>query len=98
MLAGRFLGLNREAAARFSFLLSFPIILAAAAFEWRGYTSQTMDVALPHLVSGLISSAVFGMLSIHVLLQYLRSASFALFAWYRMILAWGIVIWSLVIS
>jgi undecaprenyl-diphosphatase len=95
---GRLLGMNREAAARFSFLLSMPIIFAACAFSWKKLSSQTGADAIPMscLITGLISSAVFGMLSIHVLLQWLRTADLRFFAWYRVLLAALIILWAVV--
>lgn len=97
MTMGRFLGLNREAAARFSFLMSFPIILAAGIFETRGLMEAgPLPLTSGYLVAGFIGSTIAGLLSIHVLLAYLRSADFAVFAWYRILLAATILVWSLV--
>jgi undecaprenyl-diphosphatase len=97
MTMGRYLGLNREAAARFSFLLSFPIILAAGLFETKHLLSSgASGLSTSYLVAGFLSSLFSGVLSIHVLLAYLRTADFAVFAWYRILLAVGIVGLSLV--
>lgn len=96
MTMGRYLGLNREAAARFSFLLSFPIILAAGVFETRGLLeSGALQFTSGYLIAGFLASLLSGVLSIHVLLAYLRSADFALFAWYRIGLAVCVVLFSL---
>jgi undecaprenyl-diphosphatase len=93
---GRLLSLNREASARFSFLLSIPIILAAGVFEGRkllemGHT----DLSPSYMVGGFLSSLVCGLLAITILMRYLRTADLAIFAWYRVILAAAVVIWSL---
>jgi undecaprenyl-diphosphatase len=96
MTMGRYLGLNREAAARFSFLLSFPIIFAAGLYETKGLIDTgSFSLTSPYLIAGFVSSLLSGLLSIHVLLSYLRSADFAVFAWYRILLAAGILFWSL---
>jgi undecaprenyl-diphosphatase len=96
MTMGRLLGLNREAAARFSFLLSVPIIVAAAAFELRNLLDQgSLGMPLSYLISGMVAAFITGILSIFFLINYLKSADFSLFAWYRIGLAAFIVLWSL---
>jgi undecaprenyl-diphosphatase len=82
MTAARFRGMTGEAAARFSFLLSTPIILGAGLVKLKDMSSSDVNLAF---VVGIISSAVIGILSIKFLLQYLASRSFAVFAWYRFI-------------
>lgn len=95
MTMGRLRGLNRESAARFSFLMSFPITLAAVVYEGKKLAEQTGGgISNDCLVAGFLASAFFGLLSIHVLLRLLRTADFRIFAWYRVLLAAGIVIWS----
>ncbi len=96
MTMGRFLGLNREAAARFSFLLSFPIILAAGIFETKNLMEMGgLQFSSGYLVAGFLASFLSGIASIHILLAYLRNADFAVFAWYRIALAVGVVLFSL---
>ncbi|MEO8571006.1 MAG: undecaprenyl-diphosphatase UppP [Chloroflexota bacterium] len=92
--AGRFAGLGREAAARFSFLMAAPIILGATIFEVRKLV--TGDAGVPvsagPLVVGVVASFVAGILAINVLLGYLRSHSLNLFVAYRLVLAAVVVI------
>jgi len=96
MTMGRWLGLRRDEAARFSFLLSLPIILGASVFEWRAITHTALhEISIGYLVTGLTASVVTGFLSIHFLLLFLRKADFRIFAWYRMGLAALILLWSL---
>ncbi|MBY0369605.1 undecaprenyl-diphosphate phosphatase, partial [bacterium] len=96
MTMGRFLGLNRESAARFSFLLSFPIIFAAGMLEVRNfYEAGGFAGNTSYLIAGFLASLVSGWLAIHVLLAYLRNADFAVFAWYRILLAIAVVGFSL---
>jgi len=84
MTAGLLGGLTREAAAHFSFLLSVPIIAGAALWELRHISWRHIDFAF---VGGVFTSALLGFLAIKFLLRYLRRGSFALFAWYRLLLA-----------
>lgn len=92
MTAGRFLNLDRETSARFSFLLSTPIIFGAGV-------SQLSEISMADLngsfILGVITSAVVGFLSIKFLLRYLSSRSFLIFVWYR--LAIGIIVMGLAI-
>ncbi|MGQ9512937.1 undecaprenyl-diphosphatase UppP [Thermodesulfitimonas sp.] len=81
--AGRFLGLDREAAARFSFLLSLPIILGAGLFSLRHIGAQ--DLTLPFWV-GVVISGITGFAAIAFLLRFVVTRSFNVFVWYRGIL------------
>lgn len=85
---GLFLGLTREEAARFGFLLSFPILFGSgvkklAELIGSGYTDE---FGLSLLLS---SAAAFfvGLAVIHWLLGYLKNHSLAVFIWYRLALA-----------
>ena len=86
MVAARLLGYERAEAARFSFLLSIPAITAAGL--WKGLAlyqtgnSETLDTA----ILAAAFSAVAGFLAIAVLMRWLRSASFAPFVIYRLLL------------
>jgi undecaprenyl-diphosphatase len=82
--AGLFLGLEREAAARFSFLMATPIIAGAGIWKARelfGGALGATDV-LP-LVVGFVAAALAGLAAIAFLLAYLRRRSTALFIGYR---------------
>jgi len=83
--AGRLLGLDRPSAARFSFLMSMPITLAAVIFE-APEALRTEGVSLP-LVAGIAAAAVSSWLAITVLLRYVSKHSFGIFALYRILLA-----------
>lgn len=95
MAMARGVGFNREAAAKFSFLLSLPIVFAAGVFKWRDFVGQGSVAPTAQLAVGFFSSAFFGLLSIHFLMRYLRVADFRIFVWYRVFLAFGIVVCSL---
>src|SRR6185436_12119123 len=87
--AGRVAGLDREAAARFSFLMATPVTLGAGLFEARKLLTGEAGVAvepLPLLV-GLIAALIAGLLAIRFMLSYLRTRSLDIFVWYRFALA-----------
>ncbi|MBX9857717.1 MAG: undecaprenyl-diphosphatase UppP [Gemmatimonadaceae bacterium] len=83
--AGRFLGLDRPSAARFSFLMSMPITLAAVIFE-APEALRSEGFSAP-LLAGVAAAAVSSWLAITVLLRYVSKHSFGVFAWYRVALA-----------
>ncbi len=79
--AGRALGFDRSSAAVFSFLMSMPIILAAALFKVPDALRET-GLSLP-LIVGVIAAALSSWLAIAVLLRFVRTRSYAVFAVYR---------------
>jgi len=84
MTAGLFSGMTRETAARFSFLLSTPIILGAGLYKLRHVFAGGMAVnELQIFFVGMLSSALVGFLAIKYLLKYLQSHTFYVFVWYR---------------
>ncbi len=87
MTAGLFLGLSREAAARFSFLLSAPIIAGAGLYEGLKLVKQGTQEIPPAYLWGFGASAISGYLVIAFLMNYLRRHTFYPFAAYRLILA-----------
>jgi undecaprenyl-diphosphatase len=82
--AGRALSFDRESAATFSFLLSMPIIAAAALFKVP-HLLRDGSLGLPLLV-GVLASAVSGWFAIGLLLRFVTRRSFGVFAVYRLIL------------
>lgn len=90
--AGLALGLERASAARFSFLMSMPITLAAAVFKVPEAVAHATSPA--PLVVGIAASAVAGWLAIAVLLRFVSRHSYGVFALYRVVL--GLVILALV--
>lgn len=90
--AGRLLHLDRPSAARFSFLMSMPITLAAVVKE-APEAFRTDGVSVP-LFYGVIAAAVSSWLAITVLLRYVSKHSFGIFALYRVLLA-GVVFYTL---
>ncbi len=82
--AGLFLGFKRADAARFSFLMSAPIIFGAGLVKLKDFNSVAGG---PEIIVGFLSAAVFGFLSIKYLLRYLSKHDFKVFVWYRLLLA-----------
>jgi undecaprenyl-diphosphatase len=95
--AGLALGLTREAAARFSFLMAAPIIAGAGAWETRSLLSgdSGVPIEVAPLVAGFAASLVSGLLAITWLLRYLRSHPMTVFVVYRLVLAAAIVVYFL---
>ncbi|MGH9472242.1 MAG: undecaprenyl-diphosphate phosphatase [Terriglobales bacterium] len=89
--AGLFAGMSREAAARFSFLLATPII-AGAVVDKAHHVMKTgipAGMQAPFLV-GIIVSAVVGVASIGLFIQFLKIRTLRFFVWYRVLL--GLVV------
>jgi len=82
--AGRYLGLDRDAAARFSFLLLIPVVAGAALYKGASAVHEGLPsgVAGPIIV-GTIAAAVAGYLAIAFLLRLVRTSSYAPFVYYR---------------
>ena len=92
--ASRLAGLDREAAARFSFLMATPITAGAAIFELRKLVAGEtgLEVSIVPLVVGMIAAFVSGMIAIGFLLRYLRTRSLTVFVAYRLVLAAVVVV------
>lgn len=82
--AARYLGIDRDSAARFSFLMLIPIVAGATVFEAASSIHEGMPsgVAGPMIV-GTLAAAVSGYLAIAFLLRLVRTASYAPFVHYR---------------
>mgnify|MGYP004597276833 FL=1 len=78
------LGVQREAVARYSFMLSAPIVLGATLYKLKDFVFN-----IPCIV-GILASFIVGVLVIKFLLAYLKKGSFKVFAVYRIIL--GIIV------
>ena len=85
--AGMLFGLSREQAARFSFLLSIPIILGAGLFKIVDAYVQLTYVPFSSVFFGFMASFFAGIFAINFLLRYLKNNSLQLFIIYRCVLA-----------
>lgn len=90
--AGLTAGFKREAAARFSFLLSIPVVAGACVLKAKELLHiQPTEVAAT--VLGVVVSAVVGFACIHFLLAFLRKHGLYIFVIYRWILGLAICFW-----
>jgi undecaprenyl-diphosphatase len=87
MTAARLIGIDREDAARFSFLLALPIIAGAGLSKGAGLAHDGFGGYGVQFFWGFVASAISGFVVIWGLLKYLRSHSFAVFMWYRIAVA-----------
>jgi undecaprenyl-diphosphatase len=94
--AGLFSGLTREAAARFSFLLSIPAVFASGMYELWEARHQFAGGGISTVIISTIVSGIVGYLSIAFLLRYLRKNSTLVFIVYRIIL--GFILLFLLLS
>ncbi len=90
--AALFLGFSRPQSARISFLLSTPIIAGAALLEMTHLSWA--DINAP-LLWGFISAFLGALLVIGGLMKYIKTHSFAVFVWYRVLLGAAIILWCL---
>jgi len=90
--AGLFSNIKRETAARFSFLLSTPVIGGATLLECRKLLKTPGDYQIDLFVAGFIAAFISGLIAIKFLLWYLKRHPLNSFAYYRFALAAGILV------
>ena len=95
MTAGLFLGLEPVAAARFSFLLSAPVILLAGGYKTLQLLAGTSHAAWGGLVVGALVAAVCAYACIHAFLRLVDRIGFAPFVAYRLVLG-AVLLWIFV--
>ena len=92
--AGRLLGLDRDSAARFSFLLLVPTVLGAVVLK--GITDVLLGELPPGstgpFVVGTLAAAGSGLLAISALLGYVRRHDYSIFVWYRLAVAAAVLL------
>lgn len=93
MMTGMLLRLDRESAARYSFLLSIPVIGGAAAYKALEVAKDGLPAgtAMPFAV-GMVSAAVSGLAAIWFVLAYLKRHNFNLFVVYRIVVGVAVLI------
>jgi len=84
---GMLLGLNRNDATRFSFLLALPIILGSGSKKLLEMISSSAEVAWVPLGVGAFTAFVVGLLAIHFMITFVRKHTLWPFIWYRITLA-----------
>jgi undecaprenyl-diphosphatase len=90
MAAGLLRNFKRADAARFSFLMSIPIIFGAGLVKIKDFNQ---GVSWLELIIGFVTSAIVGFISIKYLLRYLAKHDFKIFVWYRLVLAVIVIIY-----
>ena len=88
--AGLARGFSREQAARFSFLLSVPIIMGAVVLKLPEMFASEISV---QIVAGVLAAALSGYLAIKYMLKFIQKVGYAPFFYYRVALAGIIVIY-----
>jgi undecaprenyl-diphosphatase len=90
---GRFVGLSRDGAARFAFLMSLPITAGALIFKWvdvQGEGGIPSDFRAP-FIWGIVASAITGYIAVWGTLRLIRTQSFLPFVLYRLVLGFSIL-------
>ncbi len=85
------LGIERDEAAEFSFLLSVPAILGAMILELKNVTISSIDMLIPY-GAGMVASFISGLVVIGIMMALIRKAQLKLFAIYCLILGLIVVI------
>ena len=95
--AALFAGLDREGAARFSFLMATPVTALAVVYEgFKLVRGDVSGVEVVPMVAGVVAAFVAGILAIAVLLRYVRTHSYGIFVAYRIVLAAIVIVVFLV--
>ena len=93
--AGLFAGLDKEFAAKFSFILSIPAILGAAVFQLKDLSGGSVEIGA--CIAGFIVAVISGYLAISVLLKIVREKSLDIFAYYCWIVGIIVLVGSLIL-
>ncbi len=93
MMTGLLMRLDRESAARYSFLMSIPVIGGAAAYKGLEVAKDGLPAgtAMPFVV-GMVSAALSGIAAIWFVLAYLKRHNFNIFVIYRIVVGVGVLI------
>jgi undecaprenyl-diphosphatase len=84
---GMLFGLNREQAAKFSFLLSIPIVLMAGLYQLVSSPGDLSQVSFVAITAGFTSSFLTGVIAINFLLKFVKTHTLYTFVIYRVLLA-----------
>jgi undecaprenyl-diphosphatase len=93
MVAGMLRGLNREDAARFSFLLATPVILAAGALKLGDLTGPLGDGVRGQVLFGSLMSGIGAYLSVRFLTRYFANRSLRPFGVYCVVVGVACLVW-----
>jgi undecaprenyl-diphosphatase len=93
IVGGRLLGVSREDIVEFSFLLAVPTMLAATTYDLLK-SGGVIEASEWHLLAlGFGTAFIAAYLSIRFLLLFVRTHTFRVFAWYRIVLGGGLLLW-----
>ena len=96
MTTGRAMGVKRESTAKYSFMLSAPIVLAATVFklgDFIDYFAVASTTGIIAFVLGVLVSFIVRIIVIKFLLNYLKKGSFKIFAVYRVVVGLLVIAW-----
>lgn len=97
MTAGRLLGLDRDSAARASFLMAIPVTAGAVAFKLlKLFSDGIPDGLLLPMVVGIVTSGISGWVAVWGTLRLVRTRTFTPFVVYRIALA--LLVWGLMVA
>ena len=98
IVAGLLTGLDRETAAKFSFLIAIPAILGASVVEAKDLLEQpATGLELGPVLAGTVIAFLVGLASLKLLLRVIASRRLRMFGWYCLCVAWAVIIWQTVI-
>ncbi len=93
MTAALFLGYSRESAARYSFFMSVPIILAAGLLKTKDLVQQAQPVAWGDLGLGVVLSCLAALACIHLFMRFIERSGFMPYVIYRLLLGAALLLW-----
>ena len=86
------LGLSRKAATEFSFFLAIPVMFAATLYDLSKTAGSLVPADVPFFALGFVVSFIAALVVVKAFLSYVSQHSFAVFAWYRILLG-AILLW-----
>ncbi len=99
MTTARAMKVKRESAAKYSFMLSAPIVLGAVVFklgDFIDYFKVAGQTGIIAFILGVLVSFIVGIIVIKFLLEYLKKGSFKIFAIYRVIIGLIVIAWLII--
>lgn len=93
IIGARLLGINREDSTKYSFFLSIPIISGALFLQLIKIDYNILFQNISIFVIGIITSFIFGLICIRLLLNYVKTNDFKIFMWYRIVFGFIILIY-----
>ena len=93
---GTFMGLKKDAALRFSFLMSIPVILGSVVLGVKDIVETSQSVDWPCLLAGMLAAGISGYISVRFMLDFFRKRKLYVFAVYLIILGVFVILDQLV--